>query len=161
MEMPQTHCYATVTVTLPWKCYRVHRSCYQGNLTCNIAPCLRLLVPSSPQVRRQSVHMSHYHLRSKVALGLVDVVDPSDALVTFLFLAGRYDRKRSPSVTPVKSIRRFWRASTRLLVSCPLLRAARSRSSGAAAATICTLRQVTRRWHSASLPCRRTTRQWT
>jgi hypothetical protein len=31
--------------------------------------------------------MSHYHLRSKVALDLVDhVVDPSDALVTFLFL---------------------------------------------------------------------------
>jgi hypothetical protein len=58
----------------------VHRSCYQGNLVCHIAPSLRLLVPSSPQqVRPQSVHMSHYHLRSKVALDLVDrVVDPGD-----------------------------------------------------------------------------------
>jgi hypothetical protein len=70
-----------------------YRSCYQGNLICNVAPSLRLLVPSSPQVRRQSVQVRHYHLRSKVALGLVDhVVDPSDALVTFLFLAGRYGR---------------------------------------------------------------------
>jgi hypothetical protein len=66
--------------------------------------------------------------------------------VTFLFLAGRYSRTRSPSVTPIESIRRFWQASTWLLVSCPLLRAARSRSSGAAAATIRTLRQVSRRW---------------
>jgi hypothetical protein len=88
--------------------------------------------------------MSHYHLRTKVALDLVDhVVDPSDALVTFLFLAGQYGRTLSPSVTPVESIRRFWRASTRSLASCPLLRAARSRSSGAAAATICTLRLAT------------------
>jgi hypothetical protein len=124
-----------------------------GNLTCDIAPSLRLLVPSSPQVRRQSVHMSHYHLRSKVALDLVDhVVDPSGALVTLLFLAGRYGCTRSPSVTPVESIRRFWQAYTRSIVSCPLLRAARSRSSGAAAATIRTLRQVTRCWHPASLP---------
>jgi hypothetical protein len=30
MEMQQTHCYATGTVTLLWKCYRMHRSCYQG-----------------------------------------------------------------------------------------------------------------------------------
>jgi hypothetical protein len=30
MEMPQTHCYATVTVTLLWKCHKMHRSCYQG-----------------------------------------------------------------------------------------------------------------------------------
>jgi hypothetical protein len=30
MEMPHTHCYATATVTLLWKRYRVHRSCYQG-----------------------------------------------------------------------------------------------------------------------------------
>jgi hypothetical protein len=52
--------------------------------------------------------MSHYHLRSKVALDLVDhVVDPGDALVTLLFLAGRYGRTRSPSATPVESIRRF------------------------------------------------------
>jgi hypothetical protein len=33
--MPQTHCYATGTVTLLWKFYRVHRSCHQGNPTCN------------------------------------------------------------------------------------------------------------------------------
>jgi hypothetical protein len=33
--MSQTHCYATGTVTLPWKCNMVHRSCYQGNPTCN------------------------------------------------------------------------------------------------------------------------------
>jgi hypothetical protein len=140
-------CYVTMEMQL------VYRSCYQGNLICHIAPSLRLLVPSSPQARRQSAHMSHYHLRSKVALDLVDrVVEPGYALVTFLFLAGRYGRTRSPSVTPVESIGRFWRASTRSLVSCPLLRTARSRSSGAAAATIRTLRQVTRRWHSASLP---------
>jgi hypothetical protein len=73
-------------------------------------------------------------------------------LVTFFFLAGWYGRTGSPSVAPVNSVRRFWRASTWLLVSCPLLRGARSRSSGAAAATICTLRQVTRHWHSAWLP---------
>jgi hypothetical protein len=126
---------------------------YRGILICNIAPSLRLLVPSSPQVRRQSAHISHYHIRCKVALDLVDhAVDPSDALATLLFLAGHYGRTRSPSVTPGESIRRFWRASTCLLVSCPLLRAARSLSFGAAAATIRTLRQVTRRWHSASLP---------
>jgi hypothetical protein len=87
---------------------------YRGILICNIAPSLRLLVPSSPQVRRQSAHMSHYHLRSKVTLDLVDhVVDPGDVLVTFLVLFRRYGRTRSPSVTPVESIRRFWRAFTR------------------------------------------------
>jgi hypothetical protein len=139
--MQQTHCYARDTVTLLWKCYRVHRSCHQVNPTCNIAPSLRLLVPSSPHVRRQSVRMSHYHFRSKVALDLVDhVVDTSGALVTFLLLAGRYGRTQSPSATPVESIRRFWRACPWSLVSWPLLRAARSRSSGAAVATIRTLR---------------------
>jgi hypothetical protein len=98
----QQDCYVTMETQL------VYRSCYQGNLICNIAPSLKLLVPSSPQVRCQSVHMSHYHLRSIVALGLVDhVVDPSDALVTFLFLAGRYGLTQSPSLTPIKSIRRF------------------------------------------------------
>jgi hypothetical protein len=92
---------------------------------CNIAPSLRLFVVSSPQLRIQSVQVSHYHLRSKAALDLVGhVVDPSDALVTFLFLAGLYGRTRSPSVTSVESIRRFWRASPRSLVSCPLLRTA-------------------------------------
>jgi hypothetical protein len=30
MEAPQTHCYAAGTVTLLWKCYKVHRSCYHG-----------------------------------------------------------------------------------------------------------------------------------
>jgi hypothetical protein len=30
METPQTHCYAAGTVTLLWKCYKVHRSCYHG-----------------------------------------------------------------------------------------------------------------------------------
>jgi hypothetical protein len=30
MEKPQTHCYAAGTVTLQWKCYKVHRSCYHG-----------------------------------------------------------------------------------------------------------------------------------
>jgi hypothetical protein len=29
MEMHETHCYATVAITLPWKCNMVHRSCYQ------------------------------------------------------------------------------------------------------------------------------------
>jgi hypothetical protein len=64
----------------------VYRSCYQGNLVGHIAPSLRLLVPSSPQVRHQSAHMSHYHLCSKVALDPVDhVVDPSGDLLTFLW----------------------------------------------------------------------------
>jgi hypothetical protein len=31
MEMEQTHCYATGTVTLLWKRNRVHRLCHQGN----------------------------------------------------------------------------------------------------------------------------------
>jgi hypothetical protein len=31
MEMKQTRCYATGTVTLLWKRNRVHRSCHQGN----------------------------------------------------------------------------------------------------------------------------------
>jgi hypothetical protein len=59
----------------------------QGNLTitCNIAPSLRLLVPSSLQLRRRSADMNHYHLRSKIPLEPVDhVVDPSDDSVTFL-----------------------------------------------------------------------------
>jgi hypothetical protein len=30
METTQTHCYVAGTVTLPWKCNMVHRSCYQG-----------------------------------------------------------------------------------------------------------------------------------
>jgi hypothetical protein len=30
METPQTHCYAAGTVTLLWKCYKVHRSGYHG-----------------------------------------------------------------------------------------------------------------------------------
>jgi hypothetical protein len=30
MEMQQTHCYTTWTITLLWKCNMVHRSCYQG-----------------------------------------------------------------------------------------------------------------------------------
>jgi hypothetical protein len=87
-------------------CYAIGLLHFYGNaikdLICHIAPSLRLLVASSPQVRRQSVRMSHYHLRSKVALDLVDhVVDPGDVLVTFLLLSGRYGRTRSPSVTPV------------------------------------------------------------
>jgi len=36
MEMPQTHCYATGTVTLLWKCYKLivmqqALLCYYGN----------------------------------------------------------------------------------------------------------------------------------
>jgi hypothetical protein len=58
---------------------------YRGILACDIAPSLRLFVPSSPQVRRQSVQVYHYHLRFKVALDPVDHVDPSDALVIFLW----------------------------------------------------------------------------
>jgi hypothetical protein len=95
MEMQQTHSYATRTVTLLWKRNNfalLHSNVdiivsrephimqhHQGNPICHIAPSLRLLVPGSPQVRRQSVNMSHYDLRSKVALDLVDrVVDSSD-----------------------------------------------------------------------------------
>jgi hypothetical protein len=49
------------------------------DLSCHIAPSLRLLVRRSPQVRRHSVHISHYRLRSKVALDLVGrVVDLGD-----------------------------------------------------------------------------------
>jgi hypothetical protein len=54
---------------------------YYGILVCHIAGALGLRVPSSPppQVRRQSVQVYHHHLRSKVALDLVDhVVDPGD-----------------------------------------------------------------------------------
>jgi hypothetical protein len=81
MEMPQTHCYATATVALLWTCYRVHKSCHQGNPTCNIATSLCLFVPSSPQVRRQPTHLSHLHLLSRSTLDPVDhASDPSDAL---------------------------------------------------------------------------------
>jgi hypothetical protein len=60
---------------------------YYGILVCHIAPSLRLLVPSSPQVRRQSVQMYHHHLRSKVALDLVDhAVDPGDASVLLCYI---------------------------------------------------------------------------
>jgi hypothetical protein len=49
------------------------------NPICHIAPSLTLLVPSSPQVRRQSVQVYHHHPRPGVALDLVDrVVDPGD-----------------------------------------------------------------------------------
>jgi hypothetical protein len=66
------------TVTLLWKCNKLivtqHTQQellrYYGNLICHIAPSLRLLVPRSPQVRRRSAHMSHYHLCSNVALDL-------------------------------------------------------------------------------------------
>jgi hypothetical protein len=54
---------------------------YQG-LIYHIAPSLRLLVPSSPQVRRQSVQVYHYHSRPGVPLDSVDdIVDPGDDLV--------------------------------------------------------------------------------
>jgi hypothetical protein len=49
------------------------------NLICRIAPSLRLLVPSSPQVRHHSVQMSHDLFRPNVALDLVGrFVDPGD-----------------------------------------------------------------------------------
>jgi hypothetical protein len=111
-------------------CYVTWHRCHIATetLTRNIASSLRLLVPSSTQVRRQSADMNHCHLRTKVSLDLVDhVVDPSDVSVTFLFRAGRYSRTRSPSVTSAEPIRRLWRACTRSLASCFLLRAARSR----------------------------------
>jgi hypothetical protein len=76
----------------------------------------RLLVPSSLQVRRQFADANNCHLRSKMPLGQVGM------------------------------IRRFWRAFTWLLASCSLLRAARSRCSGGAAATARSVRQVTLRW---------------
>jgi hypothetical protein len=47
----------------------------------NIDPSLRLLVPSSPQVWRQSVEVSHHQSYSGVQLNSVDVVDPVDDLV--------------------------------------------------------------------------------
>jgi hypothetical protein len=72
----QQDCYVTIEMQL------VHRSCYQGNLICNTAPSLRLLVPSSPQVRRQSVQVYHLHSRPGVQLNSVDdVVNPGDDLV--------------------------------------------------------------------------------
>jgi hypothetical protein len=77
-----------ITVTSLWKCnelivtqqelLRYYSDAAKG-LTCHIAPSLRLFVQNSPKVRRQSVRMSHYHLRSKVALDLVGrVVDLGD-----------------------------------------------------------------------------------
>jgi hypothetical protein len=74
--------------------------------TCNIAPSLRLLVPSSFQVWRSSADANHYHLRSQMPLGLVEM------------------------------IRRFWRAFTWSLASCSLLRAARSGGAAATARTV-------------------------
>jgi hypothetical protein len=84
--------------------------------TCDIATSLRLLVPSSPQVRRPSADANRHHLHSKMPLD------------------------------PVGMIRRFWRAFIWSLASCSLLRPARSRRSGGASATAHTVRQVTRRW---------------
>jgi hypothetical protein len=40
MELPQTHCYATATVTLLWKRYRMHRPCYQGKPNMSHCPLL-------------------------------------------------------------------------------------------------------------------------
>jgi hypothetical protein len=74
-------------------------------LTCDIAPSLRLLVPSSLQVRRPLADANRYRLRSKMPLG------------------------------PVGMNRRFWRAFTWSPANCSLLRAARSRLSGEVAAT--------------------------
>jgi hypothetical protein len=85
-------------------------------ITRNIAPSLRLLVPSSLQVWCPSANANNYRFRSQMPLG------------------------------PVGMIRRFWRAFTRLLASCSLLSAARSRRSGGEVATARTVRQVTRRW---------------
>jgi hypothetical protein len=101
------HCWVTSIVSLLR---------YREILICDIAPSLRLLVPSSPQVRRPSADANRHHLHSKMPLD------------------------------PVGMIRRFWRASVRSLSSCSLLIPARSRRSGGAAATARTVRQVTRRW---------------
>jgi FtsZ-binding cell division protein ZapB len=55
---------------------------YQGDPIRNIALSLRLLVPSSPQVRRQSVQVYHHHSRPGVPLNSVDdIVDPGYDLV--------------------------------------------------------------------------------
>jgi hypothetical protein len=96
--LQQIHCYA-IGLTLLWKCNKLivtqqELLRYSGNaiwcighatkenLICNIAPSLRLLVPSSPQVRRQSVQMYHHHSRPGVPLNPVDdVVNPGDDLV--------------------------------------------------------------------------------
>jgi hypothetical protein len=83
-------------------------------LTCDIAAYLRQVVESSLQVCRPSVDANHYHLCSKMALGLLGM------------------------------IRRFWPAFTRSLASCFLLRAARSRRSGGATVNGRTVRQITR-----------------
>jgi hypothetical protein len=54
----------------------------RGPHICHIAPSLRLLVPSSPRVRRQSVQVYHHHSRPGVPLYSVDdVVNPGDDLV--------------------------------------------------------------------------------
>jgi hypothetical protein len=131
---------------------RVPTSRRQGNLKIirNIAPSLRLLVPSSLQIRRHSADMNHHHLRSRVPLDPEDHnVDPSDVSVTFLCYepggTARLDWSRS--LDSAKLIRQFWRAFIRSLASCSLLRAERSQPSGVAAATTRTLRQVTRRRH--------------
>jgi hypothetical protein len=45
-----------------------HMQNHQGNTICHIAPSLRLLVPSSNQVQRQSVQVYHHHSRPGVPL---------------------------------------------------------------------------------------------
>jgi hypothetical protein len=76
-----SHCYSTSVITKPREPH-----------TCNTAPSLRLLVPSSLQVLRPSADANRHHLHSKIPLG------------------------------PVGMIRRFWRAFTWSLASCSLLR---------------------------------------
>jgi hypothetical protein len=121
MEVSLIHCRVTMETKAVHYCY-VEKDCIftwqsaDTTITCNVAPSLSLLVLNSPRVWHQSADMNHYHLRCKVPLD------------------------------PVEVIRRLWRAFTRSLASCSLLRAARSRQSGGAAATARTVRQVTRRW---------------
>jgi hypothetical protein len=101
------YCYIFLTVLMPQP-RKTH--------TCNIAPSLRLPVPSSLQVWRPSADANRHQLRSKMPLD------------------------------PVGMVRCFWRAFIRSLASCSLLRPARSRRSGGAAVTARTVRQVTRHW---------------
>jgi hypothetical protein len=48
MEMQQTHCHTTGTVTLLWKYNMVHRSCYQGKPNMSHCPLLKAARPEQP-----------------------------------------------------------------------------------------------------------------
>jgi hypothetical protein len=77
MEMLQTHCYATGTITLLWKCYRVHRSCHQGNPTCN------------------NMNYSDLHSRSWLEMDIHMESTPCNSSHCYRLYTHKSDRKRA------------------------------------------------------------------